>query len=117
MAGKTRRLEDNLKGSEAIIAKRTREAVLGVAPEATIVLYGSRARGEASAESDYDLLVLVDFPVTLEFEKKLRHAVMTIELEFDAVISFLLYERSEWEAPRLQATSLYEAINEEGLLL
>jgi len=37
-----------------------KQAVHEVEPEADIVLYGSRARGDAHAESDWDFLILLN---------------------------------------------------------
>lgn len=39
------------------ILKRVKQAVRELDPEAEIVLYGSRARGEAGRESDWDFLI------------------------------------------------------------
>ena len=44
---------------DSALLRRCREAVWEVTPSATVILYGSRARGDATPESDYDLLVLV----------------------------------------------------------
>jgi predicted nucleotidyltransferase len=42
------------------LLERVKHAVHEVEPEADIVLYGSRARGDAHAESDWDFLILLD---------------------------------------------------------
>jgi predicted nucleotidyltransferase len=42
---------------------RIREAIHDVEPSARVILYGSRARGDAQPESDWDILVLLDGPV------------------------------------------------------
>jgi predicted nucleotidyltransferase len=42
----------------AELLERVKQAVHEVEPEADIVLYGSRARGDAHAESDWDFLIL-----------------------------------------------------------
>ena len=44
------------------LLERCRWAVRHVVPDADIILYGSRARGDAQEYSDYDILVLVDQP-------------------------------------------------------
>jgi predicted nucleotidyltransferase len=44
------------------------------------VLFGSRARGDAHADSDLDLLVIVRDRLTPEREKQLRHRVRALLL-------------------------------------
>lgn len=41
------------------ITKRIKDLLLRIAPDAVAVLYGSQARGDASPDSDIDLLVLL----------------------------------------------------------
>ena len=46
-----------------ILLKQVKEAVWKIEPTAEVILYGSRARGDSTCESDWDFLVLVDGPV------------------------------------------------------
>jgi hypothetical protein len=56
-------------------------ACLGQDPEVQgLVLFGSRARGDARADSDLDLLILVRDPLTPEREKQLRHRARALLL-------------------------------------
>jgi predicted nucleotidyltransferase len=56
-------------------------ACLGQDPEVqSLVLFGSRARGDARAGSDLDLLVIVRDPLTPERQKQLRHRARALLL-------------------------------------
>ncbi len=58
-------------------------------------LYGSRARGDARPDSDYDLLVLLDRDVT-----ELRERVLDVQVEMldrhDALVTTLLHTKDDW---------------------
>ena len=53
-----------------------------------IILYGSYARGDYHAESDVDIMVLVDLPQEglLEYRKQLMSRVFDINLQYDTMI-------------------------------
>jgi len=52
-----------------------------------IVLYGSEARGEATPDSDIDLLVLLTGPVQLGRDlRTIIHALYPLQLEIDRII-------------------------------
>jgi len=42
------------------IVKEVQKRILASAPEARIILYGSRARGDAREDSDWDFLILLE---------------------------------------------------------
>ena len=51
------------------ISRLIRKNVNEIDDNAEIILYGSRARGDERIDSDWDILVLTDYPVSLEKEK------------------------------------------------
>lgn len=98
------------------ILQRINDAVLKVEPKAEIILFGSRARGDAKADSDWDLLVLVPYDVDLVTEQKFRHTLFDLELEFGASFSTFVYSKSIWEK-KYPVTPFYKNIKQEGIRL
>lgn len=83
-------------------------------PEAEIILYGSRARGEAGKESDWDILILLNHDnVTRSLEQEYRHQLFDVELEIGEPISTFVYSKKEWN-DRFSVTPFYKSIQEEG---
>ena len=72
-----------------------------VDPEARVILYGSRARGDARKNSDWDILVLTDYPVTWQIEKKFRDHLYDLELETGEILSLFIYSKKDWETSLL----------------
>ena len=83
--------------------------IRGVEPEAEILLYGSRARGEAREDSDWDLfLVLPERP-----DRARRHAIYaaTDEYMYDELtyLSLIPTYRERYERERSWHSFLYNA--------
>ena len=86
-------------------------------PDATIILYGSYARGDNRKDSDLDLLILLDKDkVTREDEKKVKYPLYDIELETAQIISPLVISKKDWET-RHKITPFYDNILREGVIL
>ena len=66
-------------------------------PEATVLLYGSVARGTQTPESDYDILVLTDTALSRERQKEIRGAVCDWELDPGIVVSIGFHSKAEWD--------------------
>ena len=102
---------------EAALLSRCRDVVQEVVPGATVILYGSHARGSAGPESDYDLLVLVEGPFSRKLEDQIGDRLYALELESDTVLSLLVYEKHTWETPLYKAMPLHRNVDREGILL
>jgi predicted nucleotidyltransferase len=79
------------------------------------VLYDSYARGQAGAESDVDLLVLLDEDVTSAKRRIIRDTLYEIGLAADLVISAIIRSYDAWNSPISQATPFYKAVQGEGI--
>jgi predicted nucleotidyltransferase len=90
-------------------------AVKKVVPDADIVLFGSRARGDAQEYSDYDILILVDEKSDLKLNERILDQIYPIELETEAMISFVVQNRSVWNSPLSQAMPFHKNIDKEGI--
>ncbi len=100
-----------------ILVQDIKAVALRVSPGAEIVLFGSRARGDARPESDYDLLFLAQQPLTPMQRETLNDALYEIELRHGIVISSIIIDRSRWETPRHRVTPLHQYIDREGIVL
>ncbi len=61
---------------------RLKAEIQKIEPTAQLILYGSRARGDARPDSDWDLLLLTEKPkVSFQDEMKIRRPITLVELE------------------------------------
>jgi uncharacterized protein len=81
-----------------------------------IVLFGSRARGDAAPDSDMDILVIVDKP-TEDIEEYVSSCAWEAGFEYGMVIVPVVYSKEEWEAGPDRFSLLARAIEMEGIPL
>ena len=106
-----------LSKNEMKILAACKSAIESIEATAEVVLYGSRARGDATDESDYDLLIISDSHVTIEAEDRFRRALYDIQLETASVITVLMVNRDQWDAPLSRAMPLHQNIERDGISL
>jgi predicted nucleotidyltransferase len=72
---------------------RIASAVRDVDPDAHVLLYGSRARGQASADSDWDLVILLSVPASSDIQHRIRRSIYEIEWETGEVLCSIIHSR------------------------
>lgn len=77
-------------------------------------LFGSRARGDASPESDIDIMIEVE-EYTPTVESLIDDTLFEINLSYDCFISAVIFSRKELEEGPLDASPLYKAVEKEGV--
>lgn len=86
-------------------------------PMARIYLYGSRVRGNATSESDWDLLILLNKEmITPEMEDEITSPLYDLEFDIGEVISPMIYSEKEWNE-KYRVTPFYNNVMKEGILL
>lgn len=98
---------------------RVKRAVLSVEPRSEVTLYGSRARGDAMPDSDWDLLVLLDGPVDWRRTDTVSDKIYDVELREAGcpVLSTSVHSQDEWRSPPWQALPYHASAKREGVLL
>ena len=94
-----------------------KQTVHEIEPDADIILYGSRARGDARPESDWDFLILLDGVVDDARTDAIRHRLYDIEWDCGEVLSAMVRSRQEWNTPLYQVLPFSKVIRAQGILL
>lgn len=95
--------------------KAIKQTVREIESNAEIILYGSRARGDFTEESDWDLLILVNGPLNDQRVDRIRHHLYEIEWQGGEVISSIIRTYQDWESPLYQAMPIHQRIEKEGV--
>ena len=85
-------------------------------PDAQIILYGSRARGDAREDSDWDLIILLNKPPMSHYERSgiacdLWDAGLSVGEEINAFV----YTNDQWNSAPPSLFKFY--VKKEGVLL
>jgi len=114
-----KRLKENetVKEEQKDLLVRCSDAIKTIEPTASIILYGSMARGDNEAESDYDLLILTDGKATLEREDVFRRQLFPVEIETGSVFTVMLVSRKDWHSDIYQAMPFHQNVESDGIIL
>lgn len=81
---------------------------------ASVVLFGSRARGEAEPDSDMDVLVVMS-GASPEIRREIRHLAVEVWLKHGIYLSTRVWSQAHWRELQELQTLLYRNIRRDGL--
>jgi len=105
-----------MKAKTEQISQLIRNSVNSIDPKAEVILYGSRARGDERTDSDWDILILTDYSVSLQTERMFRDKIYDLELETGEPFSVFAYSKNDWQTKQ-RITPFYQNVTQEGILL
>ncbi|MHC9539363.1 MAG: nucleotidyltransferase domain-containing protein [Vulcanimicrobiota bacterium] len=108
--------EHHLNSSELQILQQFKERVEKKFPLNSIVLFGSKARGDSTGESDLDVMIVTE-ENTPQVRADLYDLTFEFDLEYAIHISPTIFSRKELEEGPLSESPLYKAIQREGIQL
>lgn len=80
------------------------------------ILYGSRARGDARADSDWDILILLDKDSLDQSDfDNVSYPFVLLGCDLGQEINPIMYTTKEWESYRI--TPFYENVTRDGIVL
>lgn len=99
------------------LLQRVKTAVQDIVPTAKVILYGSRARGTAHIDSDWDFLILLPTPSYRQLETEIKDSLYEVELATDTVLSSVVRTQQDWESPRYAVLPLHQQVEQDGVVL
>lgn len=100
-----------------IVANGIEKVLQAAAPrKGRAILFGSRARGDARKDSDWDILILLDKDrITSDDMDEISYPIREFGWQIDEMINPIMYTTKEWEAKSF--TPFYKNVMEEGIAL
>ena len=103
------------EGDRKILDKFARQ-VRSRFPEARVWAFGSRARGDAEADSDLDVCVVIDRLDDAK-DREIMSAAWEVGFARDVVISTVTFSWEEFTAGPLTESSFLRAIHRDGVAI
>ena len=81
-----------------------------------MILYGSRARKEATEDSDWDLLILLDKQeIEMKDRNEIAYPFVALSWDVGELISPVIYTKESWK--KMSFTPFYKNVEEDGIVL
>lgn len=109
-----RKPQINLLENEKIAVTKLKESLIEKFKLFDFRVYGSKARGNASPDSDIDVMIEIE-DYNPSVESTIDDIVFEINLNFDCFISTIIFSKKELEEGPLSESPIYKIIQKEGV--
>lgn len=100
--------------SSAALSKIRQTAISAIPDGGKAILYGSRARGDARQDSDWDILIILDKDVLNQSDyDNFSYPFVLLGCDLGQEINPIMYTKKEWESYRI--TPFYENVLRDGI--
>ena len=105
-----------MTNKEKIVLDKFKSLLLERIPVCHMVLFGSRARGNADEYSDMDVIVVTD-NLNKETEDYISDCAWEAGIDAGIVVCPISYSGDEWESRLIQRSKFVESVIEDGIYL
>jgi len=106
-----------LTQQEQTALRHLKNELAEIAGVVSVIIFGSVVRGEATIDSDLDVLAVIDRELSYAEETAAYDAVFRTNIEYDTNISLVVVDIARWKSPIWSKLPLYQTVQQEGLLL
>ncbi len=104
----------HLDANERAVLRKVAARLKHDLPVDRVVLFGSKARGSAEADSDIDLLVLTSCPVTRGLRSQISELVFEAGLSSDLTLTSVVASEQEWQTGLLRLLPIRHEVDRDG---
>ena len=106
----------NLKKNEENALRSLKEILIRRFNIRDFRLFGSKARGDDTPESDVDVMIVVN-EINPDIESQIDDIIFEVNLENDTFISAIIIGKKEIEEGPMSESPIYKIIQKEGIPL
>lgn len=109
--------KSSLSETDRNLLSELKQVVAAHVPDAVALIYGSVARGTATSESDYDLLVITHRKLSRSEEDALDADIYRLQLEREVVFSVSIIAADEWEQPTMKVSPYHRNVTRDAIAI
>ena len=104
----------NLSETERRCVQEAAAVLKAELPVSRVVLFGSKAKGDAQPDSDVDLLVLTSGPVSTELRRDISDRLHDIGLDDDVLLTSIVVSEDDWRDGLICYMLIHKEVERDG---